>query len=93
MERTLYTAVFSNPEYDGSFGGSIFLEANSGRMRACVFRINPDGTCGLDFWRAYRTRRDGEGQRQLECAMENSVSSGLPGFKKISFSRTAFSLR
>lgn len=74
------------------YRGSVSWEKSSpGTLRACIFADPSASRPGPAAWSAYRTRRDSEGQRQLESAMAKAARS--LSLAPEDFVRTDFSAR
>ncbi len=75
-----------------SLGGSIsWSQKAPGKLTATLFAGATHPFSGKELWSAYRYRRDGEGQRQLEKAL---ISTALRmGYAVSAFARTEFSPR
>lgn len=83
------TTCFSFRDPSGSeLLGRVFFGKHPGSgMRAYLCRP----TAAAPAWQARRSRRDGEGQRQLEMALV--AAAARMGCAPLVFSRTGFSLR
>jgi hypothetical protein len=91
MDVTFYCASYASPQGHRLHGSIFSSKNNPHRLQAVLFTENRDKTCGLEFWKAYRTRRDGEGQRQLSQAMDLAAHNA--GFAKAGDNHTVYSFR
>jgi hypothetical protein len=87
---TLYSAEYLAP--DGRrLCGSVFSDPRyPGKTLSSLCQASPTGL-SLEFWKAYRSRTDGEGQRQLQEAMTKSAHAF--GYVKAGEMHTHFTRR
>jgi hypothetical protein len=91
VDITLYNALFGDKTHPSLAGSISFNKKTPTRMTACLWKTDAGNNPGGQVWKAYRSRKDGEGQRQLEEAM--NLAAYAMGVEKIKSFSTIFSPR